>query len=165
MNRRILGFAAAASLIALVAPGCAVGHDPRVAALGKAQHLYDAGRYSKALQATELAEASADPDPVVVAGALVLRARCLEALGQREPAAAHYRYVVDQYPSSELVAFQVNEDGGATQIRVLSAPHPLLGGAAIDAISRARVDPMMLGLTDRNALPALRQTKINFELE
>ena len=64
-----------------------------------------------------------------------------------------------------VVAFQVNENGQATQIRVLSAPHPLLGGAAIDAISRARIDPTMLGLTDRSALPALRQTKINFELE
>jgi TonB family protein len=64
-----------------------------------------------------------------------------------------------------VVAFQVNEDGKPTQIRVISAPHPLLGGAAIDAISRARIDPTMLGLTDKSALPALRQTKIKFELD
>ena len=64
-----------------------------------------------------------------------------------------------------VVAFQVNEDGRPTQIRVISAPHPLLGGAAIDAIARARIDPTMLGLTDKSALPALRQTKIKFELD
>ena len=211
--------------LALLGSACATGGDPRAAALVKAQRLYDAGRYEKALQATEVAEASTTPDPAVVARALVLRARCLEGLGRKEPAEANYRYVVDRYPSSELVeqaraavkrldidavvasapaaagdslsewgfleevvleypeihypdlaldlgvggtvvvAFQVNEDGKATQIRILQAPHPLLGGAAIDAISRARVDPTMLGLTDRSALPAMRQTKINFELE
>jgi TonB family protein len=210
--------------LALLATGCASVRDPRAAALVKAQRFYDAGRYAKALQATELAEASANPDPQLAAQVLVLRGQCLEALGQQEPAEAHYRYVVDQYPTSDLVAraraevtrldvdavaiaakpeseelsewgfleevvleypdirypelalglgvggtvvvaFQVNENGQATQIRVLSAPHPLLGGAAIDAISRARIDPTMLGLTDRSALPALRQTKINFELE
>jgi len=224
MKTRSFAAAAFISALALVGSACVTGGDARVAALVKAQRLYAAGRYAKALQATEVAEASATPDPGVTAQALVLRARCLEALGRKEPAEAHYRYVVDQYPSSELVAearaavlrldvdavssapaagddslsewgfleevvleypdirypdlalglgvggtvvvaFQVNEDGQATQIRVLSAPHPLLGGAAIDAISRARIDPTMLGLTDRSALPALRQTKINFELE
>ena len=224
MKTRIAAAAVLLSALALLVAACATGGNPRVAALAKAQRLYDSGRYAKALQATEVAEASATPDPTVIAEALVLRARCLEALGQKEPAEANYRYVVDQYPSSELVAqarasvlrldvdavpsapapaedslsewgfleevvleypeirypdlalglgvggtvvvaFQVNEDGQATQIRVLSAPHPLLGGAAIDAISRARIDPTMLGLTDRSALPALRQTKIHFELE
>jgi len=220
------GIAATALLacLALLVSGCASARDPRAAAFARAQRFYDAGKYAKALQATELAEASAELDPALAARTLVLRARCLEALGQQEPAEAHYRYVVDQYPASELVAqaraevarldvdadanapkpagdelsewgfleevvleypdirypelalgigvggtvvvaFQVNENGQATQIRVLSAPHPLLGGAAIDAISRARIDPTMLGLTDRSALPALRQTKINFELE
>jgi TonB family protein len=224
MKSRIVAAGVLVSALALLGSGCATARDPRASALVKAQRLYDAGRYAKALQATELAEASANPDPVLTAQALVLRGRCLEALGQKEPAEANYRYVVDQYPTSELVAqaraavqrldidasanvhaaegddlaewgflqevvleypdirypdlalglgvggtvvvaFQVNEDGKATQIRVLSAPHPLLGGAAIDAISRARIDPTMLGLTDRSALPALRQTKINFELE
>jgi len=225
MNRRMFRAAVLVFGLALLGSACATGGDPRTAALAKAQHLYDAGRYAKALQATEVAEASTNPDPGVVARALVLRGRCLEALGRKEPAEANYRYVVDRYPSSELVdqaraavkrldadtvvasapaagdddlsawgfleevvleypeirypdlalglgvggtvvvAFQVNEDGQATQIRILSAPHPLLGGAAIDAISRARVDPTMLGLTDRSALPAMRQTKIHFELE
>ena len=224
MKTRIIAAGALISALALLGTGCATARDPREAALVKAQRFYDAGRFAKALQATELAEASAKPDPHVTAQALVLRGRCLEALGQKEPAEAHYRYVVDQYPTSEsvaqaraavqrldvdanahapiaggddlaewgfleevvleypdirypdlalglgvggtvVVAFQVNEDGKPTQIRVLSAPHPLLGGAAIDAISRARIDPTMLGLTDRSALPALRQTKINFELE
>jgi TonB family protein len=224
MKTRTVATGLLVSVLALLCAGCTTVRDPRQAALAKAQRFYDAGRYSKALQATELAEASANLDPKHAAQALVLRGRCLEALGQREPAEAHYRYVVDQYPTSELVAqaraavqrldvdaaanapqaggedlaewgfleevvleypdirypdlalglgvggtvvvaFQVNEDGQATQIRVLSAPHPLLGGAAIDAISQARIDPTMLGLTDRSALPALRQTKINFELE
>jgi TonB family protein len=224
MKTRTVAAGVLLAAFALIVSGCASVRDPRAAALAKAQRFYDAGRYAKALQATEVAEASANPDPALAAQALVLRGRCLEALGQKEPAEAHYRYVVDQYPTSELVAqaraavqrldvdasanapeaagddlsewgfleevvleypdirypdlaaglgvggtvvvaFQVNEDGTATQIRVLSAPHPLLGGAAIDAISRARIDPTMLGLTDRSALPALRQTKINFELE
>jgi TonB family protein len=200
MKSNVIAAAVLVSLFALLGSACATGGDPRIAALAKAQRLYDAGRYAKALQATEVAEASANPDSGVIAQALVLRARCLEALGRKEPAEALYRYVVDQYPSTEMVAqaraavlrldvdatssasapaddslsewgfleevvleypeirypdlalglgvggtvvvaFQVNEDGQATQIRVLSAPHPLLGGAAIDAISRARIDP------------------------
>ncbi len=130
MTSRFVAASVLVSALALLGSGCATVRDPRAAALAKAQRFHDAGRYAKALQATELAGASASPDPAVTAA-----------------------------------AFQVNEDGQATQIRVPSAPHPLLGGAAIDAISRGRIDPTLLGLTDRSALPALRQTKINFELE
>jgi TonB family protein len=224
MKTRIVATGVLVSVFALLCAGCATVREPREAALVKAQRFYDAGRFAKALQATELAEASAVPDPSITARALLLRGQCLEALGQKETAEANYRYVVDQYPTSILVAqaraavqrldgdakvnalaaggddlaesnfleevvlenpdirvpdlalglgvggtvavaFQVNGNGRATQIRVLSAPHPLLGGAAIDAISRARIDPTVLGLADRSALPALRQTKIHFELE
>jgi TonB family protein len=207
---------------ALVAFACATGGRGQ-AALTRAQRMYDAGRYADALLAAEQAEGSLRPDSIVAAQAMNLRAHCLEKLGDSEKAEAHYRYIVDQYPQSPLVAearaaiarldvdvkaasapsgddlsefgfleevvleypeirypelaqhlrvggtvvvaFQVNEDGKPTQIRVISAPHPLLGGAAIDAISRARIDPTMLGLTDKSALPALRQTKIKFELD
>jgi TonB family protein len=213
---------AVAALVALVSLACATG-GRGAAALSRAQRMYDAGRYADAVLAAEQAENSLRPDGAVAAEAMALRARSLEKLGDREKAEAHYRYVVDQYPHSPLVAearaaiarldvdqtaasapsgddlsefgfleevvleypeirypelaqhlrvggtvvvaFQVNEDGKPTQIRVISAPHPLLGGAAIDAISRARIDPTMLGLTDKSALPALRQTKIKFELD
>jgi TonB family protein len=219
---RFLG-AVALSFTALVSVACATG-GRGAAALTRAQRMYDAGRYADALQASEQAEGSLRPDVKIAAEAMALRARSLEKLGDKEKAEAHYRYIIDQYPQSELVAearaavarldvnavkaaatptgddlsefgfleevvleypeirypelaqhlrvggtvvvaFQVNEDGKPTQIRVISAPHPLLGGAAIDAIARARIDPTMLGLTDKSSLPALRQTKIKFELD
>ncbi len=222
-GRRILATIVASTLVALVAAACAMG-GRGASALARAQRMYDAGRYADAVIAAEQAEGSLRPDARIAAEAMRLRAQSLEKLGEKEKAAAHYRYIVDQYPQSPLVAearaaiarldvnavkaastpasddlsefgfleeivleypeirypelaqhlrvggtvvvaFQVNEDGKPTQIRVISAPHPLLGGAAIEAISRARVDPTMLGLTDKSALPALRQTKIKFEID
>jgi hypothetical protein len=161
MKTRIAAAAVLLSALASLVSAGATGGNPRFAALAKAQRLYDAGRYEKALPATEVAEASALPDPLVIAEALVLRNRFLEALGQEQPAEANHDYVGDQDPSSERVAqarasllrlavdiaFLENEDGQATQIHFVSAPHPLLGS------------------TDRSSLPALRQTKIHFELE
>jgi hypothetical protein len=64
-----------------------------------------------------------------------------------------------------VVAFQVNEDGQATQIRALRAAPTARRRRDRRHLPRARIDPTMLGLTDRSALPALRQTKISFELE
>ncbi len=97
--------AVCAGFILMSASGCGMAQQ---GALSFAYDAYARGDFDKALGELSEAESYTKPSPELHAEIVFLRSQCLEGKGQMEEAVGGYKYIVQNYPTSEY-AFRSKE--------------------------------------------------------
>ena len=145
--------AVGAGFILMSASGCGMAQQ---GALSFAYDAYARGDFDKALGELSEAESYTKPSPELHAEIVFLRSQCLEGKGQMEEAVGGYKYIVQNYPTSEY-AFRSKEklaSLGADESPQQEAPS--LAAASDESIAPARMERAIAG-----SPAAKRETRIS----
>ena len=145
--------AVCAGFVLMSASGCGLAQQ---GALSFAYDAYARGDFDKALGELSEAENYTKPSPELHAEIVFLRSQCLEGKGQMEEAVGGYKYIVQNYPTSEY-AFRSKEKLASLGVDESSQKdEPSLAAASDESVSPGRMERAIAGSPEAN-----RETEIS----